>query len=344
MTRRVVVRNAGVTLEVKPGQTILAAATAAGLPYPYSCRSGNCGTCRSDLVEGEVELERHSRYALSEAARAAGAILACRAHPRTDCVVDWIGPETPPDFAPRQVQARVAAVEDPAPGVRRLRVEAPGGGRPIDFAAGQYARLVFPGLPARDFSIASRPDQPFLEFLVKHEAGGAVSEYIFELEADDDLEVEGPHGETWLRTTHRGPILAVAGGSGIGQIMSIVATAVQRGLPQPIHLYFGVRGPDDVFDEDRLAALAAEKGNMTVNVVLSEPEGDTAHRHGLVHEAVAADLDDLEGFKAYMAGPPPMVEAAIDLARERGLRPQDLHADPFYRMDENARRRAAKGL
>jgi len=342
-SHRVEVRNAGHTLDVKPGQTILGAAAAAGLPYPYSCRAGNCGTCRSDLIEGEVELEHHSRYALDPHERAAGAILACRAHPKTDCVVEWLGPEMPPAFEARRAQATITAVDDLAPSMRRLRVAARGG-RPFDFAAGQYARLTFPGLPERDFSIASRPDEPHLDFLVKREAGGAVSEYVFDAEPGDDVEVEGPFGDTWLRTHHRGPILAVAGGSGIGQVLSIVATAVEIGLPQAIHLYFGVRTPEDVVLADALDALAARKGNMRVHIVLSEPGTDTAHRHGMVHEALAADFDDLEGFKAYMAGPPPMIEAAIDVVRTRRLRRQDLHADPFYRMDENERRRAAKGL
>lgn len=341
MTHRVEVRNLDVTVTVEPGQTILGAAVAAGLPFPHSCRAGNCGTCRSDLLAGEVEMEPHSRYALTAAERASGAILTCRAYPKTDCAVAWVGPEVPPDFPVHRAMASIVEVEDATPTVRRIRVAAPGG-RPFDFAAGQYVRLTFPGLPARDFSIASTPDATYFDFYVKREAGGAVSEFAFDAEPGDDVELEGPFGDTWLRTKHRGPILAVAGGSGVGQVLSIVETAVAQRLPQSIHLYFGVRSRDEVFLEAHLAELAARKGNMTVTIVVSE--GGGGYRTGMVHDAVAADLDDLEGFKAYMAGPPAMVEAAIDVVRARGLRPQDLHADPFYRMEENVRRRALKGI
>jgi CDP-4-dehydro-6-deoxyglucose reductase/ferredoxin-NAD(P)+ reductase (naphthalene dioxygenase ferredoxin-specific) len=52
---------------------------------------------------------------------------------------------------------------------------------------------------------------------------------------------------------------------------------------------------------------------------------------------IAADLADLDGAKAYLAGPPPMVEAATALLAEtRGMRRQDIHADAFYSEAEKA--------
>ena len=44
---------------VEPGDTILASLLRAGLPFPFSCQAGNCGTCKCELVSGDVhELER----------------------------------------------------------------------------------------------------------------------------------------------------------------------------------------------------------------------------------------------------------------------------------------------
>jgi CDP-4-dehydro-6-deoxyglucose reductase/ferredoxin-NAD(P)+ reductase (naphthalene dioxygenase ferredoxin-specific) len=51
---------------------------------------------------------------------------------------------------------------------------------------------------------------------------------------------------------------------------------------------------------------------------------------GLVHEAVQADLRDLAGHKAYLAGPPPMVESASAMLLAAGLAQRDIHADAFY--------------
>ena len=55
-----------------------------------------------------------------------------------------------------------------------------------------------------------------------------------------------------------------------------------------------------------------------------------------MHEAVAADFDELDGCKAYLAGPPVMVEAATKLFEQRGMRRIDIHADAFYTAAEMA--------
>ena len=81
MTSIVTVEQWPDPIRARTGQTILAAATAAGAPYPHGCRSGNCGACKSRLIAGEVALAPHSDYALTAAERADGLILACRATP-----------------------------------------------------------------------------------------------------------------------------------------------------------------------------------------------------------------------------------------------------------------------
>jgi len=53
-----------------------------------------------------------------------------------------------------------------------------------------------------------------------------------------------------------------------------------------------------------------------------------------IADAVGQDLEDLDGWKAYVAGPPAMVDAAMAITTARGLRPQDLHADVFFTPQE----------
>ncbi len=88
---RIDIRSARISLEAAPGQTILEAALAAGVAYPHGCRSGRCGSCKSRLIEGETDLLPHSRFALTEAEKTEGLILACRALPLTDTAVAWLG-------------------------------------------------------------------------------------------------------------------------------------------------------------------------------------------------------------------------------------------------------------
>jgi naphthalene 1,2-dioxygenase ferredoxin reductase component len=69
------------------GDTLLAALLRAGLPFPFSCQSGNCGTCKCELLSGEVEMLEYSAHTLSAAERARGVVLACRTLLRGDAVV-----------------------------------------------------------------------------------------------------------------------------------------------------------------------------------------------------------------------------------------------------------------
>jgi len=330
MTSRISIRQHDGSIEVEPGQTILEAALAQGVPYPHGCRSGNCGACKSVLEAGEVDLAPYSDYALTAEERAQGLILACRATPWSDAAVAWLDTDEVVAHPLRQLVCRVAALDDLTHDIKRVRLEIVSGG-PFDFSAGQYAALRASSLAPRDFSMANRPDDPVLEFHVRHMSGGAASRYIVRsLRLGETVRLEGPYGSSWLREHHTGPILALAGGSGLAPIKSIVETALRRGARQPVHLYFGVRDERDLYLEVHFSALAAAHPNLRFTPVLSEPTATTARRTGFVHEAVAVDLSDLDGAKAYIAGPPVMAAAATAMLLEAGVRRQDIHADAFY--------------
>ena len=332
---RVRVLQAGRTIDVPAGTTILDAALDAGIEYPFGCQSGNCGACKSRLVTGEVAMAGYSEFALGEEEKTRGLILACRAVPRADCDVAWIEEDDLVAHPRRSLSCRVIGVDDATHDIKRVRLGIVSGG-PFDFSAGQFASVTFDGCPPRDYSMANMPGDPTLEFHVRHGSGGATSVYVRDrLTLGDAVRVEGPFGASHLRESHRGPIIAVAGGSGLAPIKSIVERALALALPQHIHLYFGVRTERDLYLHGHFAALAARHANLHFTPVLSEAGGD-GYRTGLVHEAVARDFDELDGCKAYLAGPPVMVEAATKLFEQRGMRRIDIHADAFYTAAEMA--------
>jgi len=212
-------------------------------------------------------------------------------------------------------------------------------GGPFAFSSGQFARLEFPVAPGvvRDYSMAGRPDEKLLEFHIRiMPAADSVSRRMaLSLKSGDMVKVSGPLGTSYLRAQHAGSMLCIAGGSGLAPIKSIVETALAGGFGQPVHLYFGVRAERDVYFEAELADLQNRFPSFRAHIVLSEPVGGTSatllpRRYGLVTEAVAADFPALAGFKTYFAGPPPMVDAATTLVRERGVESRDIHADAFF--------------
>ncbi len=72
-------------------QTVLQAAIAAGVDYPYACASGNCGVCISHLESGEVSMLPRGDAALSSDQVRLGHTLACRARPLSDLSITWLG-------------------------------------------------------------------------------------------------------------------------------------------------------------------------------------------------------------------------------------------------------------
>jgi ferredoxin len=87
---QITLEDDGRRIPVEAGDTILASLLRAGVSFPFSCQTGNCGTCKCALVSGEVvELER-SVHALAPEERARGIILACRSEVRGDTTVRLI--------------------------------------------------------------------------------------------------------------------------------------------------------------------------------------------------------------------------------------------------------------
>jgi naphthalene 1,2-dioxygenase ferredoxin reductase component len=244
--------------------------------------------------------------------------------------VSWLDSDEIVIHSQRRLHCRVVALDDMTHDIKRLRLVIEGDG-PFAFAAGQYAVLSFADLPPRDYSMANRPDEPILEFHIRRIGEGASAYVAQRLRLGDEVTVAGPYGAAFLRERHTGPLIAIAAGSGLAPIKSIVETALHVGSTQLIHLYFGARDEHDLYLEREFQALTQTHRNFRFTPVLSEPRNATQRRRGLVHQAAVADLGDLAGAKAYLAGPPAMVEAATRLlVAARGMRPEDIHADAFY--------------
>ena len=321
---------------VEVGQTILEAAIAHAVPYPHGCRSGNCGAWKSRLISGDVKMSPYSEFALTDEERGQDLILACRSVPWEDTEVAWLGDDETAHHPIRRMTCQVEALDDMTHDIKRLRLEILDGG-PFSFSAGQYCSVNFANLEPRDYSMANTPDDATIELHVRHIAGGASSAYVAKtLAVGEAVVVEGPFGTSWLREAHRGMIYALAGGSGLAPIKAMVERALGLGMGQDIRLYFGVRDERDLYLEDHFNLMCEHHTNLVFIPVLSEPSGTTERRTGFLDRVLATDIGDLDGCKAYVAGPPPMVEAATTLLLERGMRRDDVHADAYFTKADTA--------
>lgn len=90
-TWQISIGNSGQVIQCRADETILHAAIVAGIDYPYACASGNCGTCISRLDAGRVTLLPRGDASISVEQVKAGQTLACRARPKGDVAITWLG-------------------------------------------------------------------------------------------------------------------------------------------------------------------------------------------------------------------------------------------------------------
>ncbi|WP_137919819.1 FAD-binding oxidoreductase [Hydrogenophaga sp. 2FB] len=313
-------------VQVEPGANLLEALRAAQVPMSYSCMAGRCGTCRckllaGDVLEGGVDQQRPINGGDAY-------VLACRTYITEPCTIEIPEPDEVVVHAARIVKATVVELEDLTHDIKRLVLKP---AKPIEFSPGQYVQLQFTPDHARPYSMAGLSDDGMFEFHVRLVSDGRVTRYIADqLKVGDAVKVSGPLGSAYLRRKHEAPILCVAGGTGLAPILSILRGAIEGGMRNPIHLYFGVRSPKDVYGVERLNALQRVHPALKVHVVVSAGGDPATQRCGLVTQAIEQDLGDLDGWRAYLCGSPPMVEAATLVAKTKGIAPEHVYADAFY--------------
>ena len=305
-------------IDVEPGANLLDVLRNAQVPVSYSCMAGRCGTCRCRLLDGDGAAGDVND----------GYVLACQTFVTAPCTVEIPEPDEVVVHPARIVKATVLAVQVLTHDIRRVVLKP---AKPLAFSPGQYAQLQFTPEHARPYSMAGLAEDGTLEFHVRVVPDGRVSGYVAgTLRPGDSVRVSGPLGTAYLRRKHEGPVLCVAGGTGLAPILSILRGAVAEALSNPVHLYFGVRSPRDVYGLDWLTELERRHPALKLHIVVAAGGDAREQRCGLVTEAIEHDWPALDGWRAYLCGSPPMVEAATRLVRRKGIAATHVHADAFY--------------
>ncbi len=329
MSFTITVEPSGHRFTAEAGESVLDAALRHGLAFPYGCRSGGCGACKGKIVSGRVEYPGGRRPdSLTETEEAIGQVVLCQARPESDLVIEvheLDQDQKAGEEAPATLAVRVASLRRLAPDVMQVELELPASAR-FDYRAGQYIDILLPDGERRSFSIANRPGEGRrLELHIRHVEGGRFTGHVFESMAEGDvLRIDGPHGRFCLDEASDRPLLFVAGGTGFAPVKALIEEALHTMPQRSVTLYWGSRDGAGQYLAEQVRAWPG----VRYVAVLSEAREEGA-RHGLVHDAVVADLDDLAGHDVYVAGPPVMVEAAREAFGARGLPRERLFVDSF---------------
>lgn len=327
----------GIEMEVEEGETVLDAAFRQGISLMHGCKEGQCGSCKSKLIDGDIELLKYSTFALPDYESETNHVLLCRTHAYSDVSFELLNFDE--DLLSRSIAVKsfagtITRISELTHDIRMLEIEIE---KPLKFWAGQYVDLTLTDKSiTRAFSMANAPeDGTRLSFIIKKYPNGAFSSLLDgALSAGDPIVAKGPYGSCFRREERPGPMLLIGGGSGMSPLWSILADHIKSGEQRPIRFFYGARTSADLFYLDELKAIAAKLPDFKFIPALSNAtaedkwDGET----GFVHEVVLRHLreEKLAGaLDAYACGPTPMIDAVLPILQMNGVEPDHIYFDKF---------------
>lgn len=345
--------------ELEEGERILHKGLMEGLELPYECATGTCSSCRATLVSGDIT----NLWAEAPGAkkfRKPTDVLMCQITANSDLelsVKTTFTPSGTPQCDSTSGYITVLSHLTPEVALFRCTLD-----KPLPYEAGQFALIEFEGIPGpRAYSMIDyKPDLHYYDFLIRKFHAGKVSEQLFDQNYENlPIKIVGPLGKAVFRPEENRPFIAIAGGSGIAGILSILARAEGAEIfaDKPSKIFFGLRDENSAYLLDELnEAVDRINEGLKVIICFSEqaPSNDVIQkypslefRYGFVHDCADQDIeqnniesaidneslnDTIQEYAPlyFVAGPPVMVDAAMKtLIMKHKISPMDIRYDKF---------------
>lgn len=333
----------GIEIDAAEDQTILRAAAEQGVMLMHGCKEGQCAACKSFILDGDdVEHDRYSTFALPDYEKEEGFTLLCRAHAYEDLTIELLNydEEMIQSGLPiQEAEVEVVSNDNVTHDLRHLVVKLTNPDQSLKFFPGQYLDFAIPDTEeSRSFSMANTSARDgLLEFVIKIYPDGLFSRFLdADVAVGDQLRVTGPFGVFTLRDNPGKDLIFVGGGAGMAPILSLLRSMAERGIDRKATYFYGARREADLCFHAELRELEEKLPNFRYVPALSEPgddgwDGET----GLITDVLRRAGLDLKGADAYVCGPPPMVEAALELLPALGVADKRVFYDKFTTTGES---------
>ena len=328
----------GIEIEVDEDKTILRAAAEQGIMLMHGCKEGQCSSCKSFILDGDdIDYERYSTFALPDYEKEEGFTLLCRAHPYEDLTIELLNYDEEMIHSGLPIEEAVVEVvsnENVTHDMRHLVVQLIEPAT-IKFFPGQYVDFHVPGSEeTRSFSMAniSSLESGQLEFVIKVYPNGLFSEFLdTEVKPGDRLDITGPFGVFTLRDAPDSDLVFVGGGAGMAPILALLRSMAGRGIQRKATYYYGARRRRDLCFEEELRQLERTLPSFRYVPALSEPADEDGWdgEVGFITDVLRRSEANLAKTDAYVCGPPPMVEAALELLPTLGVADKRIFYDKF---------------
>lgn len=308
----------------KEDQSILDSALDARLVFEYSCKTGQCGVCKTVLLEGSV-VELQDQLSLTPEDKDNKKILTCCCAPKTDVLIDAEDLSALHDIEIKTLPARISTIKKHTSEIIEVTLRLPPTAT-FKFLEGQFLDVICNNI-RRSYSIASTSSQKEITLLIKRFENGKMSDYWFNQAKENDLlRIEGPKGTFFLRDTSSS-LVFLATGTGIAPIISILKSLDEKeGFKQEVNIsvYWGNRYPEDFIWRPTFE-------NLKVKIVEVCSRSDQAWTggKGYVQDCVLEDCPDLVECAVYACGSNAMIHGAKKIFTKIGLPEKQFYSDAF---------------
>ena len=234
------------------------------------------------------------------------------------------------------VSARVAEIVSEAREVKTFRFALEG--PPVDYLPGQSLQISVPvpdgarPITRRSFTISSSPtEMGRLQITVKRNPPGVVSNYLHQaVNVGDALSLRAPFGRFTCVGEDASRICLIGGGSGITPLRAILRSIVDRRAPVDVTLLDFNRSREDIIFYEELEEIGRSAPGVRAIFCLTDPDPGWRGVTGRISESL---LDEAFNQKlpevVYLCGPPPMMEAAIQLLTTLGMKPERIRTETY---------------
>ena len=333
----------GELIQVSPKQTILEALKDADIDIKYNCQVGSCKSCQCRVITGNTKSLVDLSYLYTREEVMQGTILACQSLLVNNVVVEPIASNSDALY-----NGILVGIDQKSPNIFGVDIRVD---KELLYTRGQYAllsssentRIKRPYSFSFQDKVFSNDHKQILSFDVAVYKNGKLSKWVSNHKnIGKSILLYGPYGQFILREQdYTRPIIAVAGGSGFGVLLHMLALYLQKENSEICTLLHRVKTCKDLYNMDEVTELKYMYPNKFRFIALTSEDYKRSQAQEIIKHAVQTSVrcsgdsntNSCEKPLALLCGSPEFVNTYKMCLSQCGLEDEDILSDGFQRYD-----------
>ena len=340
----ITIKKSSFSFMAERNTTLLDAALKENINLPHGCKSGACGTCIANVIEGNIKNKGPETTKISKT------ILLCQSYAASKKIVleypteklnmIKVHSKNKKVINPKDFLLQVVGNKSVTPLIKELSFFVPPKLN-LQFLAGAHMEIYNNRNDiSKKYSIVNSPGKlnnlkkNILKFLITKNDRKGISQFIHnEVKVGDILRVKGPFFSFQYSINNNKPILGIAGGSGLSPILSIIKDILHKNIDLSIILFLSVRNREEILEMDTLHKLKQEYKSFSFKIALTreKPIQNSQFLFGRVNSSLQKIFKDLSTHQILIAGSEKFVETSYDHVIKLSANKNNIFYEKFTR-------------